>query len=133
MDAGDTAGTIKKTDILDKGERYEKKVFDGDQLEASIKQLPKGKPQMDAYQDAIRQADEAEDAYWRLMYRCNYCYEATFRDDPPKAIPVAAEFCELFQENSEAFIERSPDGASEMHLMIMQMGIDPIVFLPRSP
>lgn len=107
--------------------------FCGEELEASIKRLPQGKPQMDAYWNAIRQADEAGDSYWRLMFRCDYCYEATFRDDPPKAIPVAAEFCALFEENSEAFIERSQDGASEMHLMIMQMGIDPIVFLPQIP
>ena len=38
---------------------------------------------MDAYLNAIRQADEAGDPYWRLMFRCDYCYEATFRDDPP--------------------------------------------------
>lgn len=107
--------------------------FRGEELETSIKRLPRGKPQMDAYLNAIRQADEAGDPYWRLMFRCDYCYEATFRDDPPKAIPVAAGFCALFEENSEAFIERSPDGASEMHLMIMQMGIDPIVFLPQIP
>ena len=107
--------------------------FRGEELEAAIKRLPQGRPQMDAYWNAIRQADEAGDPYWRMMFRCRYCYEATFRDDPPKAIPVAAEFCALFEENSEAFIERSPDGASEMHLMIMQMGIDPIVFLPQIP
>ena len=94
---------------------------------------PQGKPQMDAYLNAIRQADEAGDPYWRLMFRCDYCYEATFRDNPPKAIPVAAEFCALLTECAEAFRERSPDGAAEMHLMIMQMGIDPIAFLPQIP
>lgn len=110
-----------------------KKVFDGDILDQEIKRLPKGKARMDALLYAIQQADAAQDPYWRLMFRCNYCYEATFQDDPPKAIPVAAEFCALFEENPEAFIERSPDGAAEMHLMIMQMGIDPIVFLPQIP
>ena len=109
------------------------KKFCGEELEAAIKRLPRGKFQMDAYLNAIQQADAAGDPYWRLMFRCDYCYEATFRDDPPKAIPVAAEFCALFEENAEAFIARSPDGASEMHLMIMQMGIDPIVFLPQIP
>ena len=108
-----------------------KKTFNGEQLDKAIKLLPKGKPQMDAFLDAIRQADAAKDPYWRLMFRCSYCYEATFRDDPPKAIPVAAEFCSLFDECSEAFRERSMEGAAQMHLMIMQMGIDPIVFLPQ--
>ncbi len=111
----------------------EKKIFNGEQLDKAIKLLPKGKPQMDAFLDAIRQADAAKDSYWRLMFRCSYCYEATFRDDPPKAIPVAAEFCSLFDECSEAFRERSMEGAAQMHLMIMQMGIDPIVFLPQIP
>lgn len=81
--------------------------FRGEELEAAIKRLPRGKPQMDAYLNAIRQADEAGDPYWRLMFRCDYCYEATFRDNPPKAIPVAAEFCALFDECAEAFRERS--------------------------
>lgn len=111
----------------------EREAFNGEQLDMEIKQLSQGKAQMDALLDAIRQADVAEDPYWRMMFRCNYCYEATFRDDPPKAIPMAAEFCTLFEEDATAFLERSQDGAVEMHLMIMQMGIDPIVFLPQIP
>ena len=47
--------------------------FCGEALEAAIKRLPRGKPQMDAYLNAIRQADEAGDPYWRLMFRCDYC------------------------------------------------------------
>lgn len=66
-----------------------------------------------------------------MMFRYSCCCEATFRDDPPKAIPVAAEFCALFDECAEALLARSPEGAAEMHLMVMQMGIDPIVFLPQ--
>ena len=43
--------------------------FRGEELETSIKRLPRGKSQMDAYLNAIRQADEAGDPYWRLMFR----------------------------------------------------------------
>ena len=50
--------------------------FCGEELEAAIKRLPQGKPQMDAYWNAVRQADEAGDPYWRMMFRCRYCYEA---------------------------------------------------------
>ena len=108
-----------------------KNSFNGDELSNSISKLPHGKAQMDALADAIRQSDAKNDAYWRLMFRYMYCCEATFRDDPPKAIPVSAEFCDIFEECKEAFTERSPDGALESHLMIMQMGIDPILFLPQ--
>ena len=46
--------------------------FCGEELEAAIKRLPQGKPQMDAYWNAVRQADEAGDPYWRMMFRCRY-------------------------------------------------------------
>ena len=72
--------------------------FCGEELEAAIKRLPQGKPQMDAYSKRHPAGGPRRDPYWRLMFRCKYCYEATFRDDPPKAIPVAAEFCALFEE-----------------------------------
>lgn len=108
-----------------------KNVFDGGSLDEAIQRLPGGKSRMDAYLEAIRQADAAQDNYWRMMFRYSCCCEATFRDDPPKAIPVAAEFCALFDECAEALLARSPEGAAEMHLMVMQMGIDPIVFLPQ--
>ena len=58
--------------------------FCGEELEAAIKRLPQGKPQMDAYWNAVRQADEAGDPYWRMMFRCRYCYEATFRTIRPR-------------------------------------------------
>lgn len=111
----------------------EKTKFCGEDLAEAIERLPQGKPQVDAYLDAIQQADEAGNPYWRLMFRCMYVYEVTFRDDPPKAIPVAAEFCALFDECGEAFRKNSQEGANEMHLMIMQMGIDPIVYMPQIP
>lgn len=108
-----------------------KKAFDGKSLDEAIKLLPGGKSRMDAYLEAIRQADDEKDNCWRMLFRYSYCAEATFRDDPPKAIPMAAEFCALFDECFEALSECSQDGALEIHLMTMQMGIDPIVFLPQ--
>lgn len=105
------------------------KRYDGRALNAAIQRLPGGAPRMAALLDAIRQADEAQDHRWRLFFRYDYACEATFRDDPPKAMPVAAEFQAIFEEHPDVL---GPDGR-EMYLMIMQMGIDPIVGLPQIP
>lgn len=84
---------------------------------------------MAALLDAIRQADEAQEHFWRLFFRYDYACEATFRDDPPKCMPVAAEFQAIYEEHPDAL---GHNGA-EMYLMIMQMGIDPIAHLPQIP
>ena len=109
------------------------KPFNGDALYHAAQRLPEGGPRMAALLDAIHKADEAEDHYWRMLLRYDYACQATFHDDPPKAIPVAAEFDRIFEEHSEALYERSTDGAPEMHLMITQIGIDPIANLPQIP
>lgn len=110
-----------------------KEEFDGAELEAMLQEMPGGRPQLDVLPDIIRQADEADDYYWRLMFRSRYCYEATFRDDPAKAIPMAAEYCDIFEEYADEMLDEFEAGAAEMHLMIMQMGIDPMVCLPQIP
>lgn len=105
------------------------KPFDGPAMNAAIQRLPGGAPRMAALVDAIRHADAAEDHRWRMFFRYDYACEATFRDDPPKAMPVAAEFQAIFEEHPDVL---GPDGR-EMYLMIMQMGIDPISHLPQIP
>lgn len=101
--------------------------FDGQALDDTILELPGGAPILAALQKAISQADAAKDVYWRLVFRYEYACETTFGDDPPKAMPVAAEFSPIFEAHPEALGE---DG-SEMYLMVTQMGIDPIVSLPQ--
>lgn len=103
------------------------KEFNALALEEQIHALPPGNTRMEALLDAIHQADEANATKWRLMFRYDYASEATFHDDPPKAMPVAVEFGSIFEENPEALGE---DGA-ELYIMIMQMAIDPIVHLPQ--
>ena len=105
------------------------KGFNGRALQNLIERLPGGAPRMAALLDAIRQADEAQEHFWRLFFRYDYACEATFRDDPPKCMPVAAEFQAIFEEHPDAL---GHNGA-EMYLMIMQMGIDPIAHLPQIP
>ena len=101
--------------------------FNGTAWQQAIKQLKKGREQMAALTTAIQEADAAGEIYWQLMFRYNYACEATFRDDPTKAMPVSAEFGRIYEEHPDALGE---DGA-EMYLMITQMGLDPVVFLPQ--
>lgn len=105
------------------------KVFQGRLWEGRIQSTQGTAAKMAVIQDAIRQADQAGDTYWRLLFRYEYACEATFRDDPPKAMPVSAEFAAIFEADPDAL---GPEGY-EMYLMIMQMGIDPIVCLPQIP
>lgn len=105
----------------------DKMSFDGEELLDSIQELPGGAPKMGALLEAIRQADEAKEDFWRLYFRYIYAYEATFRDDATKAISTAAEFSSIFEENQDAL----GDIGGETYLMITQMGIDPILFLPQ--
>lgn len=107
-----------------------KKTFDGEMLMREMSIVPSGAMKMDALKEAIRQADEAKQDYYRLIFRYDYASEATFHDDPPKAMPIAAEFSHIFEENPTALPE---DSGKDAYLMIIQMGIDPIVHLPQIP
>ncbi len=102
--------------------------FDGYDIQCRLERL-KGPGRMDAIENAIRQADEAEDHYYRMLFRYDYACEATFHDDPPKAMPVAVEFSNIYEEHMEVL---GRDGR-EMYLMIMQMAVDPVVSLPQIP
>jgi len=104
------------------------KRFEGEWLENQMKNL-KGAERMEALLEAIRQADEAQEHHYRLLFRYEYACEATFHDDPPKAMPMAVEFSKIFEEHPDAL---GPDG-KEAYLMIMQMAVDPVVTLPQIP
>lgn len=102
--------------------------FDGTALQAQINRLS-GPPRVTALQSAIEQADAAGAHYYRLFFRYLYASEVTFRDDPPKAIPVAMEFGPIFEEHPDVLGDIGP----EAYLMITQMAIDPMVSLPQIP
>ena len=53
------------------------KGFNGRALQNLIERLPGGAPRMAALLDAIRQADEAQEHFWRLFFRYDYACEAT--------------------------------------------------------
>jgi len=104
------------------------KKFNGKDLEIKLDRM-EGAKKMAALLDAIRQADEAQDHFYRMYFRYMYACEATFHDDPPKAMPVAVEFSSIYEEHPDVL---GPDG-NEMYIMIMQMAIDPIPDLPQIP
>jgi hypothetical protein len=107
---------------------YNYPVFEGAVLETSIQKLPRGAVQMSAYLDAIHQADLARDRYWRLRFRFRYASEAAFRDDPPKAMPMAAQFASIFEEQPDALPEEI-----RAYIAITEMAISPIASLPQVP
>lgn len=105
--------------------------FDGDQLALAIKRLPRGKARIEAYQEAVRLADAAQDAYWQMGFRFEYAAELYFQDDPPKCIPVAAEFGPIF-EGAPAET-RTNDAMVQAYLMVTQMGVEVMKDLPQIP
>lgn len=102
--------------------------FDGQAIEEQLDRIS-SPYKLKAIADAIQQADMAEDPFWQLRFRYIYASEATFHDDPPKAMPVAIEFAKIFEEHPDVLGE----AGKEAYLMIMQMAIDPIVALPQIP
>ncbi len=102
--------------------------YDGSLIQKSL-ELLKGAALREALLSAIKQADEAQDHYYRMFFRYQYAVEVCFHDDPPKAMPVAVEFSSIFEEHPDLF---GPVGG-EMYIMIMQIAIDPVVSLPQIP
>lgn len=88
---------------------------------------------MEALEGYIKEADESENYYYSLLWRYEYAYQATFYSDPPKAMPVAAEFASIYEAHPSALGSVRDNGGAESYLMITQMGIDPVVSLPQIP
>ena len=109
----------------------DKEIIDIDQLRRLIDKLPKGKPRIDAYEEAIRIADTLQDTYWQLGFRFHYASEVYFQDDPPKCIGVAAEFGPIFEAASSE-IQKNPT-MIDAYLMITQLGVDVMKNLPQIP
>ena len=107
----------------------QQEVFDGEKLSRLMEKLPKGKPRIDAYEEAIRLADQTQDTYWRLGFRFHYAGEVYFQDDPPKCIGAAAEFGPIF-EAAPPEIQRNRD-LIDAYLMITQLGVDVMQNLPQ--
>lgn len=102
--------------------------LDWNALDDEIDRLPPGAPRMSALLDAIAQADEAQVYRWSLLFRYRYACEATFHDDPPKGMPMAAEFGSIFEAHPEAL-----PGGGDIYLMVMELAVDPIAALPQIP
>lgn len=107
-----------------------RKTYDGEALWKQIQRLEGDiKLHMEALLEGMKKADEAEDWEHSLMFRYSYACDATFHDDPPKVIPIASEFAEIYEAHPDILGDVGP----EAYLMIVQMAIDPMVDLPQIP
>lgn len=109
------------------------RIFDGEAMSILLSMLPKGAEKITALKDYIREADEAGEVYYQLVWRYEYAYQEYFYGDPVKTMPTASEFTEIYEANPHA-LDHVPDhGGPECYLMITQMGLDNVVALPQIP
>ena len=64
-------------------------------IQQKLDTMQGGEARMKAILEAIKVADEAKKPYYQMLFRYEYAYEATFHDDPPKAMPSAVEFSSI--------------------------------------
>lgn len=107
--------------------------FDGEAMAMILGMLPKGAEKITALKEYIKEADEAGEAYYRLIWRYDYAYQEYFYGDPVKAMPIASEFTEIYEANPHALDDVRDNGGAESYLMITQMGLDNVVALPQIP
>lgn len=105
--------------------------FDGEAMSIILDLLPKGAEKITALKEYIKEADEAGEAYYQLIWRYDYAYQAYFYGDPVSAMPIASEFTEIYEANPHALDNVPENGGAEAYLMITQMGLDNVVALPQ--
>ncbi|MCI9078379.1 MAG: hypothetical protein HFH68_05545 [Lachnospiraceae bacterium] len=107
-------------------------VFDGNKLINIIHMQKRGKPRIDMLIDAIAQADQAKDNYWRMYMRFDYIAEQYFHGDAVKCIPVITELENVFKEDPAAVERHKGDTlGKEAYVMAVIMGVDTIACLPQ--
>ncbi len=107
-------------------------VFDGDKLIREIHLLEHGRPRTDMLKDAIVQADQAGDNYWRMYMRFDYISEQYFHGDAVKCIPVVTELENVFKENPAAVERHKGDTlGKEAYIMAVLLGINSISCIPQ--
>ena len=110
----------------------ENNVFDGQRLIREIHLLERGKPRIDMLKEAIAQADQAGDNYWRMYMRFDYISEQYFHGDAVKCIPVVTELEDVFKENPGAVERHKGDTlGKEAYIMAVILGIDSISCIPQ--
>ena len=108
-------------------EYMESNDFEDAEVELFI--MEDGPQKMEALSNYIRRADEQGDTFYSLYFRFRYAAQATFHDDPTKAITAASEFASIFEQHREQMEKRK--GMVEAYMGITEMGIEPIVNLPQ--
>ena len=107
--------------------------FDGEVMSMILNMVPKGAEKIEALRGYIKEADEAGEVYYQLIWRFEYAYQEYFYGDPVKTMPIASEFTEIYEANPNALDHVPDNGGAESYLMITQMGLDNVVALPQIP
>ena len=110
-----------------------KSTFDGEAMSIILGLIPNGAEKITALQEYLKEADEAGEAYYQLVWRYEYAYQEYFYGDPVKAMPVASEFTKIYEANPHALDNVPENGGAESYLMIVPMGLDNVVALPQIP
>ncbi len=107
--------------------------FDGEAMSIILDMLENGQEKAEAIKEYIKEADEAKETYYQLIWRYDYAYQQYFYGDPVSAMPIAAEFAKIYEENPHALDSVPDNGGAEAYLMVTQMGLDNVVALPQVP
>lgn len=97
--------------------------FELGDLEGTPEYIPK-------VQSAIKQADEADDTFYRLYFRFLYAANLMLHDDSAKSIPISSEFSSIFEEHPEMAEDETN---CEMYLFVMLYAIEAAEYLPQIP
>lgn len=115
-----------------KGDKMGSYEFNGDKLINIIHKQEHGKQRIDMLNNAIAQADQAKDNYWRMYMRFDYIAEQYFHGDAVKCIPVVTELENVFKENPAAVERHEGDTlGKEAYIMAVILGVDTIACLPQ--
>ncbi len=76
-------------------------MFQIDSIIQHIRELEHGTARLEALEDAIAQADQASEHFWRINFRYEYIKESVFHDDNFKAILMFPQLLRVFDEHPE--------------------------------
>lgn len=95
--------------------------------------LPHGAERIRAKQEALKRSDELDDLGWRLANRRNLALEEFFHGDKAKALPVIAEYIEIFERNLANGRMVPTENRVEGYLRMLDMALEVFETLPQLP
>lgn len=95
--------------------------------------LPHGSGRIASMHEAVKQADEWDDTYWRLKNRYELAVEQYRYDDKSKALPLIAEYVAIFEKKYFDTGESSTRRQLDEYLYLLDMALDIFGTLPQLP